>query len=169
MEGTTKEGYRVFFLKLLDLEPTHFVYNDVQRLYNMILDLFNISHGTSTGHIILVDTKGLSFGYAARFTPLGIKKYLYYLQEALPVRLKGIHFMNAVPVVEIILSMVRPFLKKELLEIVSLLLYFKRHRPYVPHYHMPALPRVPHYPVIHIAPCALLPRIQYYLKFNTLS
>ncbi|XP_033216954.1 alpha-tocopherol transfer protein-like isoform X2 [Belonocnema kinseyi] len=118
MERTTKEGYRVFFLKLLDLEPTNFVYNDVQRLYNMIVDLFNISHGTSTGIVILIDTKGLSFGYAARFTPLGIQKYLYYLQEAFPVRLKGIHFMNAVPVVEIILSMVRPFLRQELVEIL---------------------------------------------------
>ena len=119
MKGTTKEGYKVFYLKLIDLEPTNLVYNDVIKLYNMILDLLIISQGTYSGYIFLVDTQGLGFGYAARFSPLGIKKYLYYLQEALPVRLKGMHFMNAVPVLDMILSMMKPFMKKELVDIVS--------------------------------------------------
>lgn len=119
LKGTTKEGYRVIYSRLTDLEPSHFVYNDMMKLYNMIMDLFIVHEGAYKGHIILMDMQGLLISHAGRLSPLGIKKYLYYLQEALPVRLKGLHFMNSVPVMDIILSMMKPFMKKELMDVVS--------------------------------------------------
>ena len=127
MKGTTKEGYRIIYSKVLDLDPSHFVYNDVMKLYNMILDLFIIRQGTYKGHIILIDMQGLLISHAGRLSPLGIKKYLFYLQEALPVRLKGLHFMNSVPVMDIILSMMKPFMKKELMDVVSSKLFLYAH------------------------------------------
>ena len=120
LKGFSHEGYRVFYSKLIDLEPSHFVYNDVMKIYNMILDLWIFTEGTMKGHIILMDMEGCLISHAGRMSPLGIKKYLYYLQEALPVRLKGLHFMNSVPVMDIILGMMKPFMKKELMDIVSL-------------------------------------------------
>lgn len=119
LKGLTEEGFRVIYAKLVDLEPSNFVYNDVMKLYNMILDLWMFSEGTLKGHIILIDMSGIRISHAGRLSPMGIKKYLYYLQEALPVRLKGLHFMNSVPVMDIILSMMKPFMKKELMDMVS--------------------------------------------------
>ncbi|XP_012057284.1 PREDICTED: alpha-tocopherol transfer protein-like [Atta cephalotes] len=116
LEGTTSEGYKILYGRLLDIEPSHFVYNDVMKLFNMVLDLWLYTEGTCNGHILLIDMKNISFGHVGRLSPMGLKKFLYYLQEGLPVRLKGMHFMNASPVVDVILNMMRPFMKKQLLD-----------------------------------------------------
>ncbi|XP_018349945.1 PREDICTED: alpha-tocopherol transfer protein-like [Trachymyrmex septentrionalis] len=116
LEGTTSEGYKILYGRLLDIEPSHFVYNDVLKLFNMVLDLWLYTEGTCNGHILLIDMKNISFGHVGRLSPMGLKKFLYYLQEGLPVRLKGMHFMNASPVVDVILNMMRPFMKKQLLD-----------------------------------------------------
>jgi len=118
--GTTREGYKIIYGRLLDSEPSHFVYNDAMKLLNMVIDLWLYTEGTSNGHIILFDMKNVSFGHVGRLSPMSLKKFLYYLQEGLPVRLKGFHFMNASPVIDVILNMMRPFMKKQLMDMVRL-------------------------------------------------
>ncbi|KAL0129299.1 hypothetical protein PUN28_004181 [Cardiocondyla obscurior] len=86
------------------------------KLLNMVIDHWLYTEGTSVGHIILIDMKSVTFGHVGRLSPMGLKKFLYYLQEGLPVRLKGLHFMNASPVVDAILNMMRPFMKKKLMD-----------------------------------------------------
>lgn len=120
LEGTTREGYKIFYGRLLDSDPSHFVYNDAMKLLNMVIDLWLYTEGTCEGHIILFDMKNVSFGHVGRLSPMGLKKFLYYLQEGLPVRLKGFHFMNASPVIDVILNMMRPFMKKQLMDMVRL-------------------------------------------------
>ncbi|KAM0734184.1 Alpha-tocopherol transfer protein-like [Formica fusca] len=116
LEGTTKDGYKIIYGRLLDSEPSHFVYNDAMKLLNMVIDLWLYTQGTCNGHVILFDMKNVSFGHVGRLSPMGLKKFLYYLQEGLPVRLKGFHFMNASPVIDVILNMMRPFMKKQLMD-----------------------------------------------------
>ncbi|XP_043266909.1 alpha-tocopherol transfer protein-like [Venturia canescens] len=120
LEKTTHEGYKVIYGKLVDCEPSHYVYNDCTKFFNMVLDLWLHTEGTAKGHVILVDLEGIVFGHAGRLSPMGLKKFLYYLQEGLPVRLKGLHFMNSVPVMEIILGMMKPFMKKELMDMLHI-------------------------------------------------
>ncbi|XP_071570121.1 alpha-tocopherol transfer protein-like [Temnothorax nylanderi] len=116
LEGTTKEGYKIIYGRLLDSDPSHFVYNDVMKLQNMVIDLWLYTEGTCEGHIILIDMKNVSFGHVGRLSPMGLKKWLYYLQEGLPVRLKGLHFMNSSPVIDVIMNMMKPFMKKQLMD-----------------------------------------------------
>ncbi|XP_026827812.1 alpha-tocopherol transfer protein-like isoform X2 [Ooceraea biroi] len=84
LEGTTREGYKIIYGRLLDSEPSHFVYNDCMKLLNMVIDLW------------------------------------LYTEDGLPVRLKGFHFMNASPVLDVILNMMRPFMKKQLLDMLHM-------------------------------------------------
>ncbi|XP_078051869.1 alpha-tocopherol transfer protein-like [Augochlora pura] len=88
------------------------------RFLSMVVDLWLYIVGTLPGHIILFDMKNVGLGHAARLSPMGLKKYLYYLQEGLPVRLKGFHFMNITSVMDVILNMMKPFMKKELLDML---------------------------------------------------
>lgn len=118
LDMRTPEGYAILYGRLIDIEPSHYVYNDGMKFLSMVVDIWLTIEGTMPGHIILFDMKNVVLGHAARLNPMGLKKYLYYLQEALPVRLKGFHFMNITAVMDVILNMMKPFMKKELLDML---------------------------------------------------
>ncbi|XP_014485710.1 PREDICTED: alpha-tocopherol transfer protein-like [Dinoponera quadriceps] len=115
-EGSTQEGYTIIYARLIDSDSAQFVYNDAMKLLNMVIDLWLYTEGTCDGHVIIFDMNNVSFGHAGRLSPMGLKKFLYYLQEGLPVRLRGFHFMNASPVIDVILNMMKPFMKKQLMD-----------------------------------------------------
>ncbi|XP_020280810.1 uncharacterized protein LOC109853287 [Pseudomyrmex gracilis] len=116
----TKEGYKVVYTRLIDYDPTRFVYNDIMKYFAMVVDMWLYTEGTASGHVIIIDMEGVTFSHAGRLSPLGIKKFLYYLQEAIPIRLKGLHFINTNAVMDIILAMMKPFMKKELLNVLHI-------------------------------------------------
>lgn len=120
----TKEEYKIVYTRLIDYEPSHFVYNDVIKYFGMVMDLWLYTEGTAKGHIIVVDMEGVTFAHAGRLSPMGLKKYLYYLQEAMPIRLMGLHFVNTNAVMDVILAMMKPFMKKELMNIVRKITIF---------------------------------------------
>ncbi|XP_014224104.1 alpha-tocopherol transfer protein-like [Trichogramma pretiosum] len=120
LEGKTKEGYHVTFGRLIDTDPERFIYNDGMRYWNMIADLWLHINGTSPGHVLVADITGVQMVHALKISPVGVKKYLYYLQEAMPVRIKGLHFLNTTPVMDFILGLMKPFMKKELMDVLYL-------------------------------------------------
>lgn len=79
-----------------------------------------LEEGCMEGHIIILDLTGVTLSHVARLSVMAIKNFLYYLQEALPVRLKGLHFINIVPFVDKIVFLMKPFMKKELWEVFHL-------------------------------------------------
>ncbi|XP_071570123.1 alpha-tocopherol transfer protein-like [Temnothorax nylanderi] len=74
----------------------------------------------------------LSFGHVARMSPLGLKKMLYYIQKASPIRLKGIHIINAPPAMELLMNTAKPFMKKEMMDIIHFHSSFKSLSEYIP-------------------------------------
>lgn len=124
LEKRTREGYTVIMGQLLDTDPANYCYNDNMKDLCMCMDLWMYEEGTTNGHVICFDTAGVTVGHAARLNPMGLKKFLLYLQEGLPVRLKGLHFLNTSPVMDIILNMMKPFMKKNLLDMVIPYIYF---------------------------------------------
>lgn len=49
-----------------------------------------------------------------------IKSFFHYLQEGLPVKLKGMHVLNTVYFIDKIMFLINPFIKKEVLDMVSI-------------------------------------------------
>lgn len=79
-----------------------------------------MEEGVSDGHIIAFDLSGVQMGHVARLGIFSIKNMLYYLQDAMPFRLKGLHFFNIVPFVDKIVFLMKPFMKKELWDVFHL-------------------------------------------------
>lgn len=85
----------------------------------MLGDLHIRDSGTVKGHIMVAEIKGLSMGHLTSMNPIAMKKFATYIQEAAPLRLKGLHHLSVNPVVDIVMNMARPFLKKEIQDLVS--------------------------------------------------
>lgn len=122
LKGSTRDGYQIVYAAFLNPEPSLYNFQIAMRLLTMVIDLWLRDAGTIKGHIILVDLKGLAFGHVGRCSPITMMHFIYYLQDGLPVRLKGLHFINTNPIMDILLSMAKPFMKKELLDVVSFLI-----------------------------------------------
>lgn len=133
----TPEGYTVIFSKLLNTDPDKYNFSNQIRNWDMsAIRNLNIK-GTSNGLIMVADLKGIAFGHVTKLNIITMKKFMYYLQvsdskslkigyilwflqEAMPIRIKGLHFINIVPFMDKILALMKPFMKKELMSMVGL-------------------------------------------------
>ncbi|XP_067015217.2 alpha-tocopherol transfer protein-like [Anabrus simplex] len=120
LPSSTPEGYKVMLCRLMDLDPSHYDLAETIKVFLMISDLWQMSEGTAPGFVIAFDMDGVAFGHLTRLSIGPFKKFFYYLQEAMPVRLQGLHFFNLVPFTDKIMAMIKPFMKKELLEMLHL-------------------------------------------------
>lgn len=116
----TPEGYAVSYMKLIDCNPDKYVFNDQIRAFDMAIMVNLATHGTYNGVIMVIDMEGAVFGHLTKLSVITMKKFLYYLQEAMPIRLKGIHYINVVSFIDKVLALMKPFMKKELINMVNL-------------------------------------------------
>lgn len=107
------------YARLLDFDSSKFNQNEAIKYLLMTCEVQNLLNGTSSGQIVILDAIGLSFGHIAQLNIMTLKKFLFYVQEAAPVRLKAIHIMNTMPIVDTILNIIKPFMKAEMLKLVS--------------------------------------------------
>ncbi|XP_069679999.1 alpha-tocopherol transfer protein-like isoform X3 [Periplaneta americana] len=111
-------GYHILFHSLKQTEPSKYIFADAARVYLMMIDICIKHEGPSPGIVLLFDLTGVKFGHLRRLSLSLIRKFLVYLQEGLPVRLKAIHILNVMSIMDYIMSVIKPFLSKELLKLV---------------------------------------------------
>lgn len=102
----------------MDSDPTKYNQAHQTNLFDMMVILELFLNGASEGYVFVIDMENIVFGHLARLNLMVIKKFFMYLQEGLPVRLKGFHFINAVPFMDKIMTLIKPFMKKELLQML---------------------------------------------------
>lgn len=107
------------FTKFLDPNPNNFDYLECVKYVLMTCEVQNIMQGTNEGLIVILDAAGLTFGHLASLNLMALKKILFYIQEAAPVRLKALHILNTMPIVDTFMNLIKPFMKKELMNLVS--------------------------------------------------
>lgn len=107
------------FVKFLDPNPNKFDYFECMKYLLMTCEVQNVVHGTSQGLVVIFDATGLTFAHVASINLMGVKKILFYIQEAAPVRLKAFHVLNSMPIVDTLVNLLKPFMKKELMNLVS--------------------------------------------------
>ncbi|XP_055528169.1 alpha-tocopherol transfer protein-like isoform X2 [Wyeomyia smithii] len=116
----TKDKYTVIFGKLLISDATLFSFESTLKFLTMIAEVVQRENGAVHGYTFVLDMEGVTMGHVTKLSIGTVKKFLHFLQEAMPVRLKGIHLTNVVPFIDKILILIKPFMKKELLAILHL-------------------------------------------------
>lgn len=105
--------------RLLDTNPSHYFFEEGIKSGFMVYEQFLLTEGTTQGHIYIGDATGLTFGHIFRIKPTLLSKLAYYVQEALPIRLKAVHIINTSPLMGIIFNMMKPFIRKEMMKVVK--------------------------------------------------
>ncbi|CAH2979730.1 unnamed protein product [Chilo suppressalis] len=115
----TLKGYRAVYCHLLDSDTKKFVYSDVVRSFMMVMDLWQYEEGTWPGVVIVVNMANVTIGHVSGIDLNVAQQFFYFLQKAMFIRLKEFHFINAPGFVDKMLSMLKPFLTLEMLEMLK--------------------------------------------------
>lgn len=132
LKGLSKKGYSIIYSRFIDFDPTHFVHSEMEKSNGMVVDLWLRTEGTVKGHVFLMDMQGSQMGHVSRMNPSIAKKSLLYVQDALPVRLKELHVMNVTPLFDVMLTICKPFVKKELLDMLHFHTSLESLEEYIP-------------------------------------
>ncbi|XP_077284799.1 alpha-tocopherol transfer protein-like [Arctopsyche grandis] len=116
----TDEGYDVVFHRLVDFEPEKYHSFQACKLLFMTIDAYLYEKGPQPGFIFLFDMRGVRLGHLTRSPLSSVSKFCQYVQEGLPVNMKGIHVMNVTPFFDKVLLLLKPFLRKEVLKMIHL-------------------------------------------------
>ncbi|XP_044739621.1 alpha-tocopherol transfer protein-like [Chrysoperla carnea] len=115
----TVDGYRIIVHRLKDTSPSSYTMDVAMKCLFMTIDLA-VYKGPPKGLIFLFDMRGVGLMHLTR-TKLGaVRKFCNYLQEALPCRLHSIHILNVVSFFDKVLSILKPFLRAEILDMMQL-------------------------------------------------
>ncbi|KAI4488563.1 hypothetical protein M0802_011511 [Mischocyttarus mexicanus] len=115
----TKEGYQIIYTDIMDPDPSNYVFSIASKYFFMVSELANYKEGPVDGLVVVTNANNMSLGHIGRFNLMGLKKFLYYVQEAAPIRLKKIYILNCNPAIDILMNMIKPFMKKELYEMLD--------------------------------------------------
>ncbi|CAH0386362.1 unnamed protein product [Bemisia tabaci] len=121
LAGKTVEGHKLEVISLKDFTVSKFNLAQCCKYMFAMSDI--ASHevlDNNKGWRILFDMNGFGLGHFLRFHPAVVKKCILYVQDALPLQLKGIHIINAIPLVHQILAMVKPIMKKEVYDLIQI-------------------------------------------------
>lgn len=116
----TKEGYQIIYGDIAHPDPSSYVFFDATKYFLMATELTNLQVGPVNGIVIVTDVQNVTLGHVGRMNIMGLKKFMYFIQEAAPIRLKQIYVLNWNSAVETLLSILKPFMKKELYQMINL-------------------------------------------------
>lgn len=92
------------------------------KCYTMLCDFLCLTYGTTNGIIYVADVGKSTFGHVSQMNPLGLRKILYYIQETMPTYIKGIHLINAPAAMKNLMNIIKPFMKKKLIDMVNIII-----------------------------------------------
>uniref|UniRef100_A0A0A9YG14 Alpha-tocopherol transfer protein-like protein n=1 Tax=Lygus hesperus TaxID=30085 RepID=A0A0A9YG14_LYGHE len=111
-------GYQIIYHGLQQFEASKYVFADGVKMLAMAIDACAMVEGTVPGYIFLFNMKGVRLTHLTRLSVGLLRKFFVYIQEGMPVRLQAIHVVNTMPIIDKIMFMIKPFMKKELLSML---------------------------------------------------
>ncbi|XP_028160431.1 alpha-tocopherol transfer protein-like isoform X2 [Ostrinia furnacalis] len=115
LPGLTPDGRRVIIARGLDKGLDTHQLNDAFKIAMMIGDvrLKEEIEGVA-GDIYILDASVVTPSHLGKLSLPSLKKFFICIQEAYPVKLKQIHVVNASPIIDTVVGIVKPFLKEKI-------------------------------------------------------
>ncbi|XP_031331408.1 alpha-tocopherol transfer protein-like [Photinus pyralis] len=111
----SKKGYKLLYYKLMVADSARFNPPEVVKLTDMVIALETLAKGTYDGLVLVYDVNGCDAAHILKVRLMDSKRFLGYAQDALPVRLKAIHIVLPGKFSELVVPIVKPFMKREFL------------------------------------------------------
>ncbi|CAH1184648.1 unnamed protein product, partial [Phyllotreta striolata] len=115
----TPEGYRVLLYSVRDNDPTKMNFSDCVKTFSMFNDMVLFEDGLVEGYVVIFDMKGVQLGHLARVSLPALRCFFLYIQEAHPVKIKGVHVLNTASWIQHVLRLIVPLIKSELINMVK--------------------------------------------------
>ncbi|KAJ9574053.1 hypothetical protein L9F63_008579 [Diploptera punctata] len=115
---SSREGYKVLVYRLTNYEPSKLNFTAGIKMFLMYNDMRLAEDGLEPGYIVVFDMKGITLGHLSRINLSIIKKFIVYIQDCHPARLKGIHVINTVSFIDKVMTIIKPFLKGSIMQII---------------------------------------------------
>lgn len=115
----TEEGYRVIICKLNDSSPERFVYPHCVKWMFMSCMHTMWDKGIVNGYVIVYDATGYTMSHLLKCSLTNVRNYINYGKNASPIRVVKIVFINTSSVIKKLMTLARPFLSKEIVNMMS--------------------------------------------------
>lgn len=111
----TEKGCRVMHVRVGNWDTKKATLQDLFRTVTMCVEIAMIEPTTQVaGAYVLLDMKGLTLQHVWQFTPMFAKTALEFIQETIPIRLKGIHIINQPYIFKMLYAIFKPFINEKL-------------------------------------------------------
>lgn len=116
----TKENYKVFIYRLNNPNLDLFNFIDAIKGFFMLADTrLTEDDDIPAGEIPVFDSANISLKFIGKMNLSILRKYMLYTQEAIPIRLKQVHIINAPSYIGKIHAVLKPFLKSEVAKLIK--------------------------------------------------
>lgn len=115
LPGKSVKGNRIFLTHMLDTDTNNFNHMDLARAFFMAIDLWQYEEGTIDGAAIVVNMDGVTWSHVTKTELIISRQFFYFVQEAMFLRIKEFHFLNAPTFIDKLYNIYSQFVKKELL------------------------------------------------------
>ncbi|VVD02069.1 unnamed protein product [Leptidea sinapis] len=114
LPNNTPENYKVFIYRLNNPDMSLFDFVNAVKTFFMLIDTrLSEVEDIPSGEIPIFDAANVTLKFIGKVNLSVLRKYMMYTQEAVPVRLKQVHVINAPSYIGKIFALCKPFLKSE--------------------------------------------------------
>ncbi|GAB6024745.1 hypothetical protein CHUAL_009875 [Chamberlinius hualienensis] len=114
--GYDKEGRFVVLGRTAAYDPSEFKVEDVMKLNFIVSEYLLWDEQTQIcGSVFINDGEGATGGHLAQWTPAVMKKAMTCFQDCLPIRSKGMHYVNLPSFFETFFNVMKMFMKEKLI------------------------------------------------------
>lgn len=120
LPNKTKENYKVFIYRLNNPDYDLFNFVDSVKTFFMLADTrLTEEDDIPSGEIPIFDSANITLKFIGKINLSVLRKYMLYTQEAIPIRLKQVHVINAPAYIGKLFAICKPFLKAEVAKLIK--------------------------------------------------